>query len=196
MNGITIDIFPHLLFRGVFSPEGKWSLGGLMMQSDKKTPFWSYLEVHMMVVLMVVFMVNIFCQIFFRVLFKTPVFFAEELSRYAFLWMVFLGLSYATLHDKHIRVTLLVEKFPFTLQRITEILIHLLAIACFCWIGVTSISWLKFISGSVTNAMRIPRWILGLILPLSAVLVVIRSIQKIVACCRTIAAHRKEDEFE
>lgn len=133
---------------------------------------------------------------FFRVLFKTPVFFAEELSRYAFLWMVFLGLSYATLHDKHIRVTLLVEKFPFTLQRITEILIHLLAIACFCWIGVTSISWLKFISGSVTNAMRIPRWILGLILPLSAVLVVIRSIQKIVACCRTIAAHRKEDEFE
>ena len=44
--------------------------------------------------------------------------------------------------------------------------------------------------------MRIPRWILGLILPLSAVLVVIRSIQKIVACCRTIAAHRKEDEFE
>ena len=135
MNGITIDIFPHLLFRGVFSPEGKWSLGGLMMQSDKKKPFWSYLEVHMMVVLMVVFMVNIFCQIFFRVLFKTPVFFAEELSRYAFLWMVFLGLSYATLHDKHIRVTLLVEKFPFTLQRITEILIHLLAIACFSHLG-------------------------------------------------------------
>lgn len=162
------------------------------MQSDKKKGFWNYLEVHIMVVLMVVFMINIFCQIFFRVLFNKPIFFAEELSRYSFLWMVFLGLSYATLHDKHIRVTLLVKKFPFTLQMITEILIHLLAITCFCWIGIKSISWLSFISGSVTNAMRIPRWILGLILPLSAILVIIRSGQKIVECCHAIAAHKKE----
>lgn len=164
------------------------------MQPDKKKSFWNYLEVHIMVVLMVVFMINIFCQIFLRVLFNTPVFFAEELSRYAFLWMVFLGLSYATLHDKHIRVALLVEKLPFTLQRVIEILNHLLAIACFCWIGVTSISWLQFIAGSVTNAMRVPRWIIGLILPLSAILVIIRSTQKIVACCRAIAAHTREED--
>lgn len=163
------------------------------MQTDKKKTFWNYLEVHIMVILMVIFMINIFCQIFFRVLFKTPVFFAEELSRYAFLWMVFLGLSYATLHDKHIRVALLVEKLPFTLQKIIDILIHLLAIICFCWIGATSIVWLKFIAGTVTNALRIPRWIVGLILPLSAILVVIRSVQKIIECCHAIAAHKKEE---
>ena len=138
-----------------------------------------YLEVHLMVILMVVFMINIFLQIFCRVFLNQPLFFSEELSRYAFLWMVFLGLSYATLHKKHIRLGILVERFPRTVQLAIDIFLHLLAITCFAWIGITSITWLRFIGNTVTNALRIPRWIIGLILPISSCLVIIRSIQMI-----------------
>ena len=152
----------------------------------KKRGLLEYLEVHIMVVLMIIFMINIFLQIFCRVFLNQPLFFSEELSRYAFLWMVFLGLSFATLHEKHIRLSLLVEHLPWIAQRVIDILIHLLAIICFAWVGITSIFWLKFIGNSVTNALRIPRWIIGLILPISACLVIIRSIQKIIETIKLI----------
>lgn len=138
-----------------------------------------FFEVHLMVILMVVFMANIFCQIFFRVVFKYPLFFAEELSRYAFLWMVFLGLSYATLHDKHIRVGLLVNRMPREVQIVIDVLIQALTIAAFFWILTTSIKYLSFCGDTVTSAMRIPKKFVALILPFSSVLVIIRSFQKI-----------------
>lgn len=141
--------------------------------------FLDFFEVHLMVILMVVFMVNIFCQIFFRVVFKYPIFFAEELSRYAFLWMVFLGLSYATLHDKHIRVGLLVGRMPRKAQLVIDILIQALTVAAFLWILLTSIKYLSFCGDTVTSAMRIPKKFVALILPFSSILVMIRSAQKI-----------------
>lgn len=147
--------------------------------NKKKKSFWDLLEVHLMVVLMIIFMANIFCQIFFRIVFKYPLFFAEELSRYSFLWMVFLGLSYATLHDKHIRVTLLVKLFPKKIQTLIDIIIQILTITAFIWILVTSIKYFWFCGDAVTSAMRIPKKFVSLILPFSAILVIIRSIQKI-----------------
>ena len=39
-----------------------------------------------------------------------PISWTEEASRLAFVWMIFLGLSYGTAHDKHIRVTIIPDK--------------------------------------------------------------------------------------
>lgn len=147
--------------------------------NKKVKAFLDLLEVHLMVVLMVIFMINIFCQVFLRVFFNHPLFFAEELSRYAFLWMVFLGLSYATLHDKHIRVSLVVSKFPRKVQLAIDVLIQLLTIVAFLWIFVTSLKYYTFCGDAVTSAMRVPKKLISLILPFSSILVMIRCIQKI-----------------
>ncbi|MGI6777880.1 MAG: TRAP transporter small permease [Acetivibrionales bacterium] len=147
---------------------------------EKIIKFFNNFELHLMVVLMFVFCINIFSQVLARVFFNYPIFFTEEVSRYAFLWMVFLGLSYATLYDKHIRVTFIVAKFPDIVQKIIEIVLHVLAIAVFCWVFVTSIAYLEFSSTVVTPALRIPKSIIATILPTSAVLTIIRSIQKVV----------------
>ena len=40
----------------------------------------------------------------------SPLSWTEEASRLAFVWMIFLGLSYGTAHDKHIRVTIIPDK--------------------------------------------------------------------------------------
>lgn len=146
---------------------------------NKIKSFLNLVEVHLMVILMVIFMVNIFLQIFLRVLFNYPLFFAEELSRYAFLWMVFLGLSYATLHDKHIRVSIVVNLLPEKIQTAIDIIIQIFTIAAFVWIFVTSLKYFVFCGNAVTSAMRIPKKMVSLILPFSSILVIIRCIQKI-----------------
>lgn len=49
-----------------------------------------------MVVFLDAFMINILLQIITRVLINQPLSFTEEVSRYLFIWMVFLALPYST----------------------------------------------------------------------------------------------------
>lgn len=145
----------------------------------KMKPFLDNFELHFMVILMGIFIINVTAQIVMRSLFNYPLFFAEEVSRVAFLWMVFLGLSYATLHDRHIRINFIVAFLPKTVQRCIEIFIHLLAIVLFCWILYTSFGFLKFSANTVTPALRVSKAIFAAILPLASFLTIVRSAQKI-----------------
>lgn len=146
----------------------------------KLVRFLNNFELHFMVLLMMLFVVNIAAQIFSRVVLNKPLFFTEEISRTAFLWMVFLGLSYATLYDKHIRITFLMMLMPVKVQKAVEIFLHLLAIAIFCWVFKTSLDYLAFSSRMITPALRISKAVYASILPLAAALTIIRSVQKIV----------------
>lgn len=142
-------------------------------------PFLDNFELHFMVVLMGVFIANVTAQIVMRSLFNYPLFFAEEVSRIAFMWMVFLGLSYATLHERHIRIGFVVAMMPKTVQRCVEIFLHLLAIVIFCWILYTSFGFLKFSANTVTPALRVSKAVFAAILPLASFLTIVRSAQKI-----------------
>lgn len=57
---------------------------------------WDNLEIALMVVFLDAFMINILLQIITRVLINQPLSFTEEVSRYLFIWMVFLALPYST----------------------------------------------------------------------------------------------------
>ncbi len=152
--------------------------------------FLNRFELYMMVFLMLVFCLNIFAQVFCRIIFNYPLFFAEEVSRYAFLWMVFLGISYAVLYDKHIRVTFLTAKLPEICRNIMDIFLHLLAVAVFAWVFFTSLEFLAFSRDISTPALRISKSLVALILPISAMLTIIRSIQKIILIIRAVGGKK------
>ncbi len=141
--------------------------------------FMDKFELHFMVVLMAVFLINVTAQIFMRTFFNIPLFFTEEISRAAFLWMVFLGISYATLYDRHIRVSFIVELLPKRVQLVIEIFLHLLAIAIFAWVLYYGLAFVKFSASNVTPALRVPKSFFVAILPLAAFLTIVRSMQKV-----------------
>ena len=60
-------------------------------------------------------------QIIARFVFNAPLKWSEEVARFIFLWVVFIGVSYATRERLHIRLTLLYERFPPKVQTILEI---------------------------------------------------------------------------
>ena len=147
---------------------------------------WDNLERVIMGTLMLSFFLNIVLQIFARVVFNHPLSFTEEISRYCFLWMVMLGFSFATKYDRHIRISLLVERFSPVIQKIINIFIYLLAFFLFCWILYVGISYVKYTAISKTPALQISRAYIAIIVPITAFLMILRSGEKIFFLVRSL----------
>lgn len=68
--------------------------------------------------LMAVLAVVLFIAVLTRYLFNFPLAWSEEVSRYAFVWLSFLGAELCFRTNMHVGVDLLVKVFPLRLQEI------------------------------------------------------------------------------
>jgi TRAP-type C4-dicarboxylate transport system permease small subunit len=147
---------------------------------------WDNFEIWIMVFLMAVFVINLFFQVMTRILFNYPLTFTEEVSRYCFLWMVLLGLSFATKYDRHIRITFITDRFPRIARMMVDILLHLLTIAIFTWVLINGIKYVSYSSVSVTPAIQIKRSYVVTILPICGFLMIVRSLERFAADVKNI----------
>jgi TRAP-type C4-dicarboxylate transport system permease small subunit len=67
-------------------------------------------------------------QIFARYVLNHSLYWSEELARYLFIYLVFLGAAVALRRDGHIRVSFLVERLPAGLQRAAAVLVDLVVL--------------------------------------------------------------------
>jgi len=81
-------------------------------------------ELALGIICLVTIVVCIFGQVISRYAFGKPLVWVEEFSTYCFIWSVYLGAAYALIKGRHIRVTTLLEKFPFGMQRLVAILTY------------------------------------------------------------------------
>ena len=97
-----------------------------------------------------------------RSVFGQSLAFAEELSQTLLLFVTFLGLGYAAGKGRHIRMTALYDALPERARRALRIFIcatTALLLFYFAWLGASySLDTMREL-GSVSPALRIPRWI-------------------------------------
>jgi TRAP-type C4-dicarboxylate transport system permease small subunit len=97
--------------------------------------------------LLVLFTIIIVCvslQVFYRYILNDPLTWSEELARFSFMWMVFLGLGLAERDNQHIAVDFFVGKMPSGVQKIVRIAVDIfcivvLAVACYQSLGVIQV---------------------------------------------------------
>jgi len=77
----------------------------------------------------------IFYAVVMRYVFQRPPFWAEELSRFIFIWIIMLGAVLVTREQSHIEFVMLIDLLPKRLKFILVNLIRLLMIL-FCWVMV------------------------------------------------------------
>lgn len=80
-----------------------------------------------------------FAQVVLRFVFSDPRAWVEEVGRYLFVWITFLGAAVAVAHDAHIRVDAFVQRLGPGGQRATDILRRLVDLVCLAfitWSGV------------------------------------------------------------
>lgn len=118
-------------------------------------------------------------QVIMRYVFKSSLKWSEEVSRYLFIWMVFIGMSYAIKQKSHMRIDMLEHFFP-KLQKGLEFL------ADFCFFifaaymigpGITVIKSL-ITTGQTSPAAEIPMYIVYTGLLVGFFLVLFRIVQK------------------
>lgn len=69
-------------------------------------------------------------QVFNRFVFNASLSWSEEFQKFAFVWLVFLGIPVAYNRAAHLRVDTFFERFPLSMQRAMQWVIDLL------WIGL------------------------------------------------------------
>jgi C4-dicarboxylate transporter DctQ subunit len=76
------------------------------------------IEETVVAVILAAMVIILFAQVFARVIFSSSIVWSEEVARYLFIWLVFLGLGAVTLRGGHIAVDVLLLRLPAKGRRI------------------------------------------------------------------------------
>ena len=119
------------------------------------------LEIFICVILMSVMAVLLNIQVFMRYVVQNSLSWTEELARYIFIWLVYIGISYGTKISKHIRIEAALGIFPKKMRPFV-VLAGEIVFMCFsfyiCYRG-WDIVQRQIRLGQVSPAMRIPMWV-------------------------------------
>lgn len=113
-------------------------------------------------------------QVAMRYLFNHPLIWSEEMARYLFVWMTFIGASYGVRHGIHINMALLFDKFPRPLKLVSHLFTNLAAAAVFAALIPAGWRFVEDQSFIASSAMQIPMsWVFAAV-PVGCVLVTAR----------------------
>jgi len=120
-------------------------------------------------------------QVSTRFLLKFSYGWTEELARYLFIWFVFLGISYGSKEDKHIKVNL-IKCFPNKIQIIIRFigLIILVVFNIIIIINGAKYAQILFVAGQVSLGTKIIMAYIYIAIPISFTLMTYRIIRRII----------------
>ena len=113
-------------------------------------------------------------QVIMRYVFSRPLTWSEEAARFIFVYVSFIGISYAYRQKGHIRMEVVVNLFPQAVPRGLEVLINLGTIALFCYMIPFSFRFIGIQAGVKATATHIPMSIVYTALPLGMALSCVR----------------------
>jgi len=156
-----------------------------MLQLLKK--LFNNLEEYLLVFALGSMVVYIFMQILLRYVFDLPLAWSEELARFTFVWLIYLGASLAIKRKRHLRVDAALFLYPKAIRRYVTLLGDLLFLFFAIVIAketATLTYTITFIRPQVSPAMQIPMGLAYLAIPVSFSLMVIRIVQNIITSIR------------
>lgn len=121
-----------------------------------------------------------FVGVIFRYVFNASLSWSEELSRYLFIWFIFLSMSYAVTQKAHIRVESLNRIIPKKIRPYINIIGKIIWLGFGVFVTYLGIKYALTMNTSVSAAMKIPMSIVYLGIPLGYFLMSLRLLFQIV----------------
>ena len=135
--------------------------------------------------------VILFCNVFSRNLLSGAIAWVEELARFVFTWMMFLGIAIGVYYKKHLGVEFLVAKYPKSVQKAVGIFSDILMLILFAVLTIYGFKYSKSTMNMRTPIMNIRYGILYLCVPLCGIFSGIYSIINLVD--RFFGEHDKKE---
>ena len=116
-----------------------------------------------------------FSNVIARYIFNNPIQWAEEFSRYAFIWVVFMGAAVCTKRKRHIAIDSLVLVLPRRIQTYFHVLVDLFILGLMVVIVYYG-SILTISATNTTATLKVPQYIVYIVVPISGALIFLYSI--------------------
>ena len=105
----------------------------------------------------------------------------EEVARYSFIYLAWIGAAFAVKDRAHLRIDMMLTGLPDRVKAGFYVLADVLAIGLACWAFYLSLhpveTAMKF--SSVTAGLRVPFWYFKLAIPVGFGLVIVRLLQSL-----------------
>ena len=141
-------------------------------------------------VFMVVMSATTFANVLARYFFNSPIQWAEELARYSFIWVVFMGAVVCTKRKRHIAIDILLQALPTRSAAWARLLVD-----C-CTVGIALViayyGWkLTAAATQITATLQVPHYVIYIVVPASAALIILHTLGDFLGNLR--AALRREE---
>ena len=117
-------------------------------------------------------------QVFSRYLFNAPLTWPEELSRYLFIWVVFLGAAIAFRHKAHLGMDFITERLPLNLKGYTERIVELIILGFLILIIYIAPQVLSVTRFQTSPVLNLPMSYVYLAFPVAGGLMIIELIDR------------------
>lgn len=166
----------------------------------KVNDFLMKIECVIGVILLISLFIVITVNMFSRYLFNAPIFWADELAAFLYVWTTFLSCSYIMGLDGHIRIKVLEDHFPQKVTLTLHVLFNLIVMGMFIYLLGPTLSTFPTLGKAM--ALRFLLRYVYTILPLAFSLMAFHCINNVVvdikalrACnCTASNSAQKDDE--
>lgn len=117
--------------------------------------------------------VSIFLQVTFRFILHSPLYWTEELSRYSFVYIVFVGAAWAGKERMHLGVDYFTSKLPGRLEKRLKIIMDILIMLFSAAIVYAGFQVVPVNFGQLSPALNIPMGAVYLAIPVGFLLLFI-----------------------
>jgi TRAP-type C4-dicarboxylate transport system permease small subunit len=152
---------------------------------EKTRTFLANFEKWLSYLFIIVMTVAVLFQFFSRLL-GYPLAWGEEIARYAYVWLAFIGTAYVVTTKEHIQVNFFISKLPRKAQRVIVILEYVLMILSVIYILPSAFHHSVEQWKNLSPAMELPTFFLYISFPIGMTLVVIRLLQTLISDVRSI----------
>jgi|AntDeeMetagen681_2_1112603.scaffolds.fasta_scaffold00986_6 TRAP-type C4-dicarboxylate transport system permease small subunit len=119
-------------------------------------------------------------QVFYRYVLNNALTWTAELTKIIFIWMTFLGSSVALNRGRHLRIDTFINLVSNKSRTIIDIIVHLIVIGMLGYLLYYGVKLSQQVYIAKTSALRLPRTVLVLPIPLGALLMIIFSIRIVI----------------
>lgn len=164
---------------------------GLLRKIDK------HLEEYLLSVILSTTVILITVQVFMRYVMHASPSWTEELARYLFIWMVYIGISYGVKMQRHIKVDAILLILPHKAQKLLLILSNVLFIV-FCVFIIyqgTAVAMNLLSFGQTSPALSVPMGYIYMASPIGFSLAIIRLVQNIVVIVSELKELNQENNI-
>lgn len=136
--------------------------------------------------LMIGMVIILFIQVVSRFVFSNSLSWSEEISRYMFIWLIYLCLGVVALRGEHIVIDVLVLRMEPRLRRILHTVALGIALVLNIFLLVVAADIAHSIQqiGQTSAALGLPMWTVYAALPVGMLIAIVRTVQALVRLWR------------